>query len=56
MREVIIITDTDMPIPCVGYRGELIRCKDCIKKSLCMMHRETNDDYGYCSWAGRKEE
>ena len=34
----------------------VIRCKDCIKKSLCMMHTETNDDYGYCSWAERKEE
>lgn len=35
--------------------NELIRCKDCIKKSLCMIYRETNDNYGYCSWAGRKE-
>lgn len=34
---------------------EVIRCKDCIKKPLCIIYRETNDEYGYCAWAGRKE-
>ena len=33
---------------------EVTRCKECIKKPLCMIYRETNDDYGYCAWAGRR--
>ena len=36
--------------------GELIRCKDCIKKPICTIYLETNDDYGYCSMAERKKE
>lgn len=35
---------------------EVIRCKDCIKKPICTIYLETNDDYGYCSMAERKEE
>ena len=35
---------------------ELIRCKDCIKKPLCVIYRETNDDFGYCSLAERRKE
>lgn len=33
---------------------KVIRCKDCIKKPLCMIYRETNDDFGYCFLAERK--
>lgn len=38
------------------FRGEVIRCKDCLKKDICSMYRQCKDDYGYCSWAKRKEE
>ena len=34
---------------------KIVRCKDCIKKPLCTIYRETNDDYGYCALAERKE-
>ncbi len=35
---------------------ELVICKDCLKKNICLMYRQCKDDYGYCSWAKRKEE
>lgn len=35
---------------------ELVICKDCLKKDICSMYRQCKDDYGYCSWAKRKEE
>jgi len=35
---------------------EVIRCKECIKKPICTIYRETNDDYGYCFLAERKTE
>lgn len=34
----------------------VIRCKDCIKKPICTIYLETNDDYGYCSMAERRTE
>ena len=34
---------------------KIVRCKDCINKPLCTIYRETNDDYGYCALAERKE-
>ena len=35
---------------------ELVICKDCLKKNICLMYRQSKDDYGYCRWAKRKEE
>ena len=35
---------------------EIVRCKDCAKKELCSIFRDTRQDFGYCAWAGRKEE
>lgn len=35
---------------------ELVRCKNCIKKPLCTIYRENNDDFGYCYLAERKED
>lgn len=35
---------------------ELVVCKDCLKKNICLMYGHHKDDYGYCSWAKRKEE
>lgn len=38
------------------YVGELIRCKDCIKKELCSIFRDAKQELGFCAWAERKEE
>ena len=34
---------------------KVVRCKECKWHKLCMIYRETNDDYGYCSLAERKD-
>ena len=51
MKEVIIkyFGDKIESHEIVEEVGELIRCKDCIKKPICTIYRETNDEYGYCS-------
>lgn len=33
----------------------VIRCGDCLKKRICLLYRETNDNYGFCAWAKRKD-
>ena len=41
-----------------GYKDmttELIRCKDCIKKELCLIFRVDRQEYGFCAWAERTE-
>lgn len=32
---------------------EFIRCKDCIKKDLCCLYRDTKDENGFCKWAAQ---
>ena len=54
MPEKIVRYKTGESHEIVEEVGKLIRCKDCIKKPLCIIYRETNDDYGYCSLAERK--
>lgn len=58
MKEVIIkyFGDKIESHEIVEEVGELIRCKDCIKKPLCMIYRENNNDFGYCYLAERKAE
>lgn len=52
-----ILTDKDIGMDGAYYDyPELVRCKDCIKKPICTIYLETNDDYGYCSMAERKPE
>lgn len=34
----------------------VIRCKDCIKKGICINYRYAQDEEGFCAWAERKEE
>ena len=36
-----------------NYRGELIRCRECIKKDICSNYRYAQNEEGFCSWAAR---
>ena len=38
-----------------GY-VEVIRCKDCLKKPICLNYRNNRRDYDFCSWAVRKSD
>ena len=40
-----------MDIDCVP----VIRCKVCMKKRLCSLYRETNQENGFCAWGAREE-
>ena len=33
----------------------VVRCKVCLKKKLCSLYREANQENGFCAW-GVKEE
>ena len=37
-------------------KEEIVRCKDCMKNSLCIMFHSSKNPEGYCCWAERKEE
>ena len=39
-----------------GNIVKVIRCKDCTHKEDCQWYYYSDDDYGYCKWAERKEE
>ena len=32
----------------------VIRCRVCLKKRLCSLYRETNDENGFCAWGKRE--
>lgn len=33
----------------------VIRCKVCLKKKLCSLYREANQENGFCAWGVREE-
>lgn len=33
----------------------VVRCKVCLKKRLCSLYRETNQENGFCAWGVREE-
>ena len=39
-----------------SVQPEIIRCKDCIKKGICIDYSYDQDEEGFCAWAERKEE
>lgn len=34
----------------------VVRCKVCLKKRLCSLYRETNQENGFCAWGVKEEE
>lgn len=36
--------------------SELIRCKVCLKKRICSLYREANQENGFCAWGVKEEE
>lgn len=33
----------------------VVRCGKCLKKRLCILYRETNDENGFCAWGDEKK-
>ena len=33
----------------------VVRCKVCLKKRLCSLYREANQENGFCAWGVREE-
>lgn len=34
---------------------QVVWCKDCTKKELCSIFRDTRQEFGFCAWAGKKD-
>ena len=34
---------------------KVIECKDCLKNDICIDRINSQDSYGFCAWAARKE-
>ena len=34
----------------------VVRCKVCLKKRLCSLYREANQENGFCAWGVKEEE
>ena len=34
----------------------VIRCGACLKKRICLLYRETNDENGFCAWGARMDD
>jgi len=33
----------------------VVRCRVCLKKRICSLYRETNNENGFCAWGVRKK-
>ena len=51
----IVNTKTGEYVPVRESVMSVIRCKVCLKKRLCSLYREANQENGFCAW-GVKEE
>jgi len=52
----IVNENTGEYTPVSGDVVQVIRCKNCTKKELCSIFRDARQEFGFCAWAGRKEE
>ena len=34
----------------------VIRCRVCLKKRICSLYREANQENGFCAWGAKEEE
>lgn len=48
------MANLDLHIKLAMKDEKVIRCKDCIKKGLCSIYRDTRQDLGFCAW-GKEE-
>ena len=47
--ELSILTNKIKDMPVVDA-VPVVRCKVCLKKRLCSLYRETNQENGFCAW------
>ena len=47
-----IMTDEQPTVDAVP----VIRCRVCLKKRICSLYREANQENGFCAWGAKEEE